>query len=60
MGKLLNAITASQIEEMTTQEIKEAVVSGEPNWITMQLIAIELANRCEKLEEPIIELPTAA
>ncbi|MEH6347752.1 MAG: hypothetical protein V7785_21840 [Bermanella sp.] len=59
MGKLLNAITASQIEEMTTQEIKEAILSGEVNWVTLQMMGIELADRCEKLE-PTIDLPNAA
>ncbi len=55
-----NRIKPSQIKEMTTQEIKEVMETGAPNWMTLQLMGVELANRCIKLEEQIIDLPTAA
>ena len=48
-----NAITISQIKEMTTQEIKEVMEIGSPNWMTLQLMGVELANRCKTLEQPI-------
>lgn len=47
-----NAITVSQIEEMTTQEIKEVIEAGSPNWMTLQLMGIELAKRCITPEIP--------
>ena len=47
-----NAITVSQIKEMTTQEIKEVMEIGSPNWMTLQLMGVELAKRCAALELP--------
>ena len=47
-----NAITASQIEEMTSHEIKETMEAGSPNWMTLQQMGVELANRCLALEMP--------
>ncbi len=46
------AITISQIEEMTTQEIKELMETGSPNWMTLQLMGVELAKRCMASDLP--------
>ncbi len=51
-GQAPNAITVSQMEEMTTHEIKEAMEAGSPNWMTLQQMGVELANRCMALEMP--------
>ncbi len=55
-----NAITVTQIEEMTTQEIKETLQTGRPNWMTTQNLALVLADRCITLEPPTLDLPAAA
>lgn len=57
--KPLNAITDSQIAKLTTQEIKQAIQTGSPNYLTLQSMAIELAKRLEELA-PTLEVPEAA
>lgn len=47
----LNAITASQINEMTISEIKQTIQHGAPNYLTLQTMAVELAARCTALEQ---------
>lgn len=55
----MNAISETQIAELTTPEIKQAINHGSPNYLTLQSMAIELANRLEELA-PTLEVPEAA
>jgi hypothetical protein len=52
-GQAPNAIAVPQIVEMTTQEIKETIEASSPNWMTLQQMGMELANRCMALELPV-------
>ncbi len=49
----VNAITPTQVEEMTTQEIKETMEVSSPNWMTLQQMGVVLANRLLALELPV-------
>ncbi len=56
----INVISASQVEEMTSEKIKQSIAAGSPNWITLQLMGMVLADRCIAMEPPTLELPKAA
>ena len=51
VNKPLNMITDSQINEMSTAELQQAIKQGSPNYLTLQAMAAELANRCSQLEQ---------
>lgn len=46
----LNTITSTQINEMTTAEIKQSIEHGMPNYLTLKNLAIELASRCSPIK----------
>jgi len=55
----LNAITDSQIAELTANEMKEIAQNGSPNWMTLQSMVVELSTRLDAVA-PTLEVPSAA
>lgn len=51
INKPLNTISGAQINEMSTTELQKAIEQGSPNYLTLQAMACELANRCYQFEQ---------